>query len=106
MMMYAIVKHGGHQIKVSKGMKITVDRLAAEVGSTVQLGDVLLLADGSSIKVGAPSIAGASVSGKVVSHSQGEKVIIFKKRRRQNSRRKNGFRAALTTLEVTEISAK
>jgi large subunit ribosomal protein L21 len=103
--MYAIVKHGGHQVKVTQGMKITVDRLAAEVGSTVLLGDVLLVAEGSSIKVGAPVLAGASVSGKIISHSQGEKVIIFKKRRRQNSRRKNGFRAALTTLEVTEIKA-
>ena len=104
--MYAIVKHGGHQIKVTQGLKITVDRLDAEVGATVQLGDVLMLADGSSIKVGAPTVAGASVSGKIISHSQGEKVIIFKKRRRQNSRRKNGFRAALTTLEVTAINAK
>ncbi|MFO0500422.1 MAG: 50S ribosomal protein L21 [Pseudomonadota bacterium] len=103
--MYAIVKHGGHQVKVTQGMKITVDRLTAEVGSTVLLGDVLLVAEGSSIKVGAPVLAGASVSGKIISHSQGEKVIIFKKRRRQNSRRKNGFRAALTTLEVTEIKA-
>ena len=104
--MYAIVKHGGHQLKVAKGSKITVNRLVGEVGSSVQLGDVLLVAEGSSVQVGTPVLKGASVSAKILGHSQGEKVIIFKKRRRQNSRRKNGFRAALTTLEVTAISAK
>jgi large subunit ribosomal protein L21 len=104
--MYAIVKHGGHQVKVAKGTQITVNRLEAEVGATVALGDVLLIAEGSSIQVGAPVLKGASVSAKVLSHSKGDKVIIFKKRRRQNSRRKNGFRASLTTLEITAISAK
>jgi large subunit ribosomal protein L21 len=104
--MYAIVKHGGHQLKVSQGLKITVNRLAGDIGTTVSMSDVLLLADGASTKVGTPTVAGASVSAKIISHSQGDKVIIFKKRRRQNSRRKNGFRASLTTLEITGISAK
>jgi large subunit ribosomal protein L21 len=104
--MYAIVKHGGHQLKVAKGSKLVVNRLVGEVGASISLGDVLLIAEGSSVQVGSPVLKGASVSAKIVSHSQGDKVIIFKKRRRQNSRRKNGFRAALTTLEVTEINAK
>jgi large subunit ribosomal protein L21 len=104
--MYAIVTHGGHQLKVSKGAKITVNRLAGEVGSSVELAQVLLLSDGSQTTVGTPTVAGAKVTAKILAHSQGDKVIIFKKRRRQNSRRKNGFRASLTTLEITGVSAK
>lgn len=104
--MYAIVKHGGHQLKVTQGAKITVNRLAGEVGSSVELADVLLVNDGSKTTVGTPTVAGAKVAAKILSHSQGDKVIIFKKRRRQNSRRKNGFRASLTTLEITAVSAK
>ncbi len=104
--MYAIIRHGGHQLKVSKGSTLVVDRLAGDVGTSVQLGDVLLLANGQTTTVGNPVVAGATVSAKIVGHSQGDKVLVFKKRRRQNSRRKNGFRASLTTLEVTGISAK
>ncbi len=102
--MYAIVKHGGHQLKVTKGTKLTVNRLEGEIGSTLELSDVLLLNDGTTTTVGSPTVKGAKVSAKILGHSQGDKVIIFKKRRRQNSRRKNGFRAALTTLEVTGVS--
>jgi large subunit ribosomal protein L21 len=102
--MYAIVKHGGHQLKVTQGSKITVNRLLGEVGSSVELGDVLLINDGSATTVGSPVVKGAKVSAKILGHSQGDKVIIFKKRRRQNSRRKNGFRAALTTLEIVGVS--
>jgi large subunit ribosomal protein L21 len=102
--MYAIVKHGGHQLKVTKGSKITVNRLAGEIGASVELNEVLLLNDGSATTVGSPTVKGAKVSAKILGHSQGDKVIIFKKRRRQNSRRKNGFRAALTTLEITSLS--
>jgi len=104
--MYAIVKHGGHQLKVTQGAKITVNRLMGEVGSSVELTDVLLVNDGAKTTVGTPTVSGAKVSAKILAHSQGDKVIIFKKRRRQNSRRKNGFRASLTTLEITAVNAK
>lgn len=104
--MYAILKHGGHQLKVSMGSKIIVNRLEGEVGSSISLGEVLLVSNGSAITLGTPVVAGASVAATIVAHSQGKKVIIFKKRRRQNSRRKNGFRASLTTLEITAITTK
>ena len=103
--MYAIVKSGGKQLKVATGQRVQVEKLTGDVGSTVQLTDVLLVADGQTLTVGAPLVAGASVTAKIVEHFKGEKVIIFKKRRRQNSRRKNGHRQLVTTLEITGIKS-
>jgi large subunit ribosomal protein L21 len=103
--MYAIVKSGGKQLKVAPGQRVQVEKLTGDVGSTVQLTDVLLVADGQTLTVGAPLVAGASVSATIMAQAKGEKVIIFKKRRRQNSRRKNGHRQLITTLEITGIKA-
>jgi large subunit ribosomal protein L21 len=103
--MYAIVKSGGKQLKVAPGQRVQVEKLLGDVGSSVTLTNVLLVANGSTLTVGAPLVAGASVTAKIVEHFKGEKVIIFKKRRRQNSRRKNGHRQLITTLEITGIKA-
>jgi large subunit ribosomal protein L21 len=99
--MFAVIQTGGKQYKVAKDDVIRVEKLAGEAGAEVVLDQVLLVGD----KIGAPVVAGASVTATVVAQARGEKVIIFKKRRRQNSRRKNGHRQDLTILRITDISA-
>jgi large subunit ribosomal protein L21 len=104
--MYAIVKTGGKQIKVAKGDTINVEKLPVAVGESVTLEHVLLVSDGTKTTVGAPLVAGAKVVAKVLEQYKGEKVIIFKKRRRQNSRRKNGHRQLISTIQIESISVK
>lgn len=101
--MYAVVKTGGKQYRVAKNDIIEIERLPGEEGDIVTLGDVLMIGDGAEVKIGAPLIAGASVAGEIVEQARGDKVIIFKKRRRQNYRRKRGHRQLLTVLKVTDI---
>ncbi|GAB4189885.1 MAG: hypothetical protein OHK0024_30450 [Thalassobaculales bacterium] len=103
--MYAVIKTGGKQYKVAEGDTITVERLAGEAGGTVQLAEVLLLGDGDSVTAGTPVVAGASVTATLLEHKRGEKLVVFKKRRRKNSRRRTGHRQDLTVLKVTGISA-
>jgi len=103
--MHAVIKTGGKQYRVAPADLITVEKMDAEAGSSVSFADVLLVSDGAKTEVGAPHVSGASVSAEVVSQGRAEKVIIFKKRRRQNSRRKNGHRQPFTVLRITEISA-
>ena len=103
--MYAIVQTGGKQLKVAVGQTVQVEKLVGDVGTMVSLNDVLLVAEGDKMSVGLPKVVGASVTAKIVAHTKGDKIVIFKKRRRQNSRRKNGHRQHLTTLEVTAIAA-
>jgi large subunit ribosomal protein L21 len=103
--MYAIVMCGGKQLKVAKGDQVTVEKQVGDVGSAVVLDQVLLVADGDSIKIGTPLLGGAKVQAEVVSQGKGVKVIIFKKRRRQNSRRKTGHRQPQTVLKITGIQA-
>lgn len=103
--MYAIVKTGGKQVKVAKGDTLRVEKLAAEAGDKITLGNVLMLADGDKITVGTPEVKGAEVKATVVEQIRDKKVIIFKKRRRQNSRRKNGHRQNLTVVKIDSISA-
>ena len=98
-MTFAVIQTGGKQYKVAKDDVIKVERLAGEAGSEIVLDQVLLVGD----KIGAPTVAGASVTAKVVAQARGPKIIIFKKRRRQNSRRKNGHRQDLTILRITDI---
>lgn len=105
-MMYAIVKCGGKQLKVAKGDQINVELQAVDAGSKVTLADVLLVADGEKITVGSPLVSGAKVLAEVVSHGRGPKVISFKKRRRQNSRRKIGHRQPFSVLKITGIEVK
>jgi len=103
--MFAIIRTGGKQYRVAKDDVIEVEKLAAEPGASVTLGDVLMFGDGEDLRAGAPTLAGAAVTAEVVAHRKGDKVIIFKKKRRHNYRRKNGHRQALTVLRITGISA-
>jgi large subunit ribosomal protein L21 len=100
--MFAVVKTGGKQYRVAADDVITVERLPGEPGDIVEIGEVLMLG-GDETTVGAPTVAGATVAGEVVRQSRGSKVIAFKKRRRQNSRRKRGHRQEFTVLRITEI---
>ncbi|MDB2606305.1 50S ribosomal protein L21 [Zobellia sp.] len=104
--MYAIVEMAGQQFKVAKDQKVYVHRLQTEEGKKVTFDNVLLLADGTNITVGAPAIDGATVEAKVVKHLRGDKVIVFKKKRRKGYRVKNGHRQALTEIVIESIVAK
>jgi len=103
--MYAIVEIAGHQFKVEKDQKVFVNRLQTEEGKNVTFDNVLLLADGSKVTVGAPAIDGASVEAKVLKHLKGDKVIVFKKKRRKGYRVKNGHRQSLTEIQIESIAA-
>lgn len=102
--MYAIVEIAGHQFKVSKDLKVYVNRLASEEGSKVSFDKVLLLDDNGSITLGAPAIEGASVEAKVLQHLKGDKVIVFKKKRRKGYKKRNGHRQYLTQIVIEGIS--
>ncbi len=101
--MYAVVKTGGKQYRVSKDDILKVERLAGEAGDVVTLDDVLMVGDGKDVTVGEPQVAGAAVAAEILEQGRGPKITIFKKRRRQNYRRKRGHRQLLTVLKVTEI---
>ncbi len=101
--MFAVIQTGGKQYKVAQNDVITVERLAGEAGAAIEFGDVLAVSDGDTLRVGAPIVPGAKVTAEVVEQTRGPKVIIFKKRRRQNSRRKNGHRQDLTVLKITGV---
>lgn len=100
--MFAIVRTGGKQYRVAAGDKIVVEKLDGEAGSTVTLGDVLLAGEGGELK----ATEGLTVSAEIVAQAKGEKVIVFKKRRRHNYRRKNGHRQNHTILKITAIGAQ
>ena len=102
--MFAVIKTGGKQYKVAANDKVTVERLAGEPGDKVELTEVLMIG-GDSVTVGSPTVAGAVVSCEIVEQTRGDTVIAFKKRRRQNSRRKRGHRQEHTVLKVIGISA-
>lgn len=99
--MFAVIQTGGKQYKVAKDDVIRVEKLAGEAGAEIVLDQVLMVGE----KIGAPVVAGATVTATVVAQARGEKLIIFKKRRRQNSRRKNGHRQDITILRITDIAA-
>ena len=103
--MFAVIKTGGKQYRVAADDVITVATLEGEAGANVTFGEVLLFGDGEATQVGAPLLSGITVSGEIVDHGRTKKVIAFKKRRRQNSRRKRGHRQHITTVRITEISA-
>ena len=98
--MFAVIKTGGKQYRVAANDVITVATLAGEAGSEVTFDQVLTLSHEGGVEVGAPAVAGATVAGTIVAHARGPKVIAFKKRRRQNSRRKRGHRQDLTTVRI------
>lgn len=101
--MYAIVNIAGQQFKVQENKPVYVHRIDANEGDALKFDQVLLVDNNGSVTVGAPLISGAAVTAKVISHLKGDKVIVFKKKRRQNYRRKNGHRQNLTVLKITEI---
>jgi large subunit ribosomal protein L21 len=102
--MYAIVEIGGKQFKVEKDQKLYVPRLDAEVGDTVDVDRVLLVAGNGDVKVGAPTVDGASASLKVLNHVKADKVIVFKKKRRKGYRVKNGHRQPYTQVSIADLS--
>ena len=102
--MYAIVEIAGQQFKVSKDLKVYVHRLTNEEGSKVSFDKVLLLDDNGTITLGAPAIEGASVEAKVLQHLKGDKVIVFKKKRRKGYKKRNGHRQYLTQIVIEGIS--
>lgn len=102
--MYAVVRTGGKQYRVAKDEVIAVEKLAAEAGSSVDLGEVLMIGDDRGATIGDPLVEGASVSAEVVAQTRGDKIIVFKKKRRKNHRRKKGHRQHVTLLRVTGIN--
>lgn len=102
--MYAIVEIAGQQFKVSKDQKVYVHRLEAEEGSNITFDKVLLVDNEGNITLGAPAINGASVGAKVLQHLKGDKVIVFKKKRRKGYKKKNGHRQALTQIQIEGIT--
>ena len=101
--MYAIVEIAGHQFKVEKDQKVFVNRLQTEEGKKISFNNVLLLSDGDKVTLGAPAIGGAQVSAKVLKHLKGDKVVVFKKKRRKGYRVKNGHRQSLTEIQIERI---
>jgi len=100
--MFAVIKTGGRQYRVVPDDVLEIGKIAGEVGTIVQLGEVLVVG-GDTPVLGAPTVAGATVAAEVLDHKRGPKVIAFKKRRRKNSRRKRGYRDEITVLRITEI---
>jgi len=100
--MFAVIKTGGRQYRVVPDDVLEIGKIAGDVGTIVQLGEVLLVGAESPV-LGTPTVAGASVAAEVLQHKRGPKVISFKKRRRKNSRRKRGYRDEITVLRITEI---
>ena len=104
--MYAIVDIAGQQYKVEQAKKLKVHRLEAEEGKHVELGNVLLMSDGKTVSVGPPTVEGARIAVKVLSHGKGDKVLVFKKKRRKGYQKMNGHRQYLTELWVEAILGK
>ena len=104
--MYAVIKTGGKQYRVVAGERLKVEKLVAEVGNTVTLDKILMIADGDVITIGSPLIAGATISATILSHGRGDKVMIFKFRRRKHYRKTQGHRQSYTEIQIGDISAK
>ena len=103
--MYAVIRTGGKQYRVAKDSVITIEKLAAEKGATVSFDEVLMVGGDGAARIGAPLVAGAKVTGTVLDQGKGEKILVFKKRRRKNSRRKNGHRQFETVVRIADIVA-
>ncbi|TSA49665.1 MAG: 50S ribosomal protein L21 [Nitrosomonadales bacterium] len=104
--MYAVIKTGGKQHRVTVGEKLKVEKLVGEIGSEIVLDQVLMVADGEKVTIGAPMVKGASVQATVVSHGRGDKVMIFKMRRRKHYRKTQGHRQDYTEIQIQKIAAK
>ena len=102
--MFAVIRTGGKQYKVAKDDVIVVEKLTAEPGAVIELAEVLMIGEGAQVATGAPLLGGASVSATVIEQTRADKIIVFKKKRRHNYRRKNGHRQHQTVLRITEIT--
>ncbi len=103
--MYAIIESGGKQYRVEPGAVVALERIPGDVGSQVELGRVLMVADGGTVKVGKPTLSGARVITEIVAQTRGEKIDVFKFKRRKKYRRKTGHRQELTKVRIAEIVA-
>ena len=105
-MAYAVIRTGGKQYRVSPGDLVRVERLEGDVGADIEFAEVLLTAggDGQAIRIGQPLVEGARVRGRIVEQGRARKILVFKKKRRKNYRRRHGHRQAITTVRVTEIA--
>lgn len=103
--MYAVIKTGGKQYKVAKGDTLRVEKLEAEAGDSIELDQVLMIADGDKVEVGKPVLEGAKVKAKVESHGRGPKVKIIKFRRRKHHRKQMGHRQSYTEISITDIAS-
>jgi large subunit ribosomal protein L21 len=103
--MYAVIATGGKQYRVQPGETIQIEKLEDEPGKTVEFGEVLLVADGEKVTVGKPHVAGAKVTAEVIGTARGEKLIVYKYRRRKGYRRKTGHRQPFTAVKITAINA-
>jgi large subunit ribosomal protein L21 len=102
--MYAVVRTGGKQYRVSAGAKLKVEQIAADVGAEIVLGEVLFLGNGDDVRMGTPLVDGAAVTARVVGHGRGEKIRIFKMRRRKHYRKTQGHRQNFTEIEILGIT--
>ncbi|HAN55116.1 50S ribosomal protein L21 [Sulfuriferula sp.] len=103
--MYAVIKTGGKQYRVVAGEKLKVEQITADVGSEIVLDQVFMVAEGDNIKVGAPLVDGAKVTATIISHGRGEKIRIFKMRRRKHYQKRQGHRQNYTEIQISGISA-
>ena len=101
--MYAVIRTGGKQYRVSAGEKIKVEQIPADIGAEIPLGEVLMVADGEAVTMGTPLVEGKTVKAKVIGHGRGEKVRIFKMRRRKHYRKSQGHRQNYTEVEILGI---
>ena len=101
--MYAVIKTGGKQYKVAPGEKLKIEQIPADVGAEIVLDQVLMVGDGESVRLGQPTLAGATVKATVLAHGRGDKVEIFKMRRRKNYRRHQGHRQGFTEVKIEGI---
>lgn len=104
--MYAIIQNGGKQYKVAEGKKVKLEKLSVNTGDDVQIKEVLVVNDGSKTVVGSPYVEGAAVNGKVVAHGKNRKVVIFKYKRRKDSKTKKGHRQPFTEVLIEKISVE
>ena len=102
--MYAVVRTGGKQYKVAPGDVILVEKLDGEAGAEIKLEDILLVNDGSTTVIGSPTVEGAAVTATIIEQGRGDKVLVFKKKRRQNYRRTKGHRQDLTVLRIVDVA--
>src|SRR5688572_15807534 len=103
-MAYAVIRTGGKQYRVSPGDVVRVERLPGEVGAPIEFTEVLLTAGDGSVRIGTPLVEGVRVRAEIVAQGRARKILVYKKKRRKNYRRRHGHRQAITTLRVTEIA--